>query len=259
MGLLSADLDIGKKLFALAKRGIPSVNAIFEQSVLDVLGQNASDVTYIKNNFSGLIAGLQERAYQLYLDSEKQACGKAVVDHLVAELGQEPAAGVIFDFLHANFGGIDKFCLSLTQSRRPRAGKTFELSVSSLFEKLEYPYAEQIEVDGSKPDYVLPSGDWYAKYAGDCLIFTCKRTLRERWRQVVTEGISGQSFYLGTIDDKLSAAELARMQDRRVIVVVPVELKVAKYSAALNVISFEAFFEHHLDTAMARWRANGAI
>jgi len=49
------------------------------------------------------------------------------------------------------------------------------------------------------------------------------------------------------------------MKDRRVVVVVPESLKQEKYSEKLNVISFENFFEQHLDTAIERWLSSGAI
>ena len=121
-----------------------------------------------------------------------------------------------------------------------------------------YPYTHQPELIDSRPDYVLPSIAHYNTYAADCIVFTCKRTLRERWRQVVTEGTTSL-FFLATIDDKLSAPELARMQQSRVIVVVPADLKQHKYGDNHNVISFEDFFEHRLDPAVKRWRASGAV
>jgi hypothetical protein len=89
--------------------------------------------------------------------------------------------------------------------------------------------------------------------------FTCKRTLRERWRQVVTEGLTGQAFYLATIDEGISVPELTRMRERNVIVVVPEAIKSSYYLTQLNVISFENFFDHHLDPALGRWKANSVI
>ena len=111
----------------------------------------------------------------------------------------------------------------------------------------------------ARPDYVLPSLEWYREYASDCIILTCKRTLRERWRQIVTEGATGQSFFLATIDEQLSGPELRRMQDRRVVVVVPERIRADRYPEVRNAISFETFFTHHLDPAMERWKAGGAL
>lgn len=253
------DIEFGKRLFSIAKEGIPNAPAIFKETLVLVLDQNENDPAFIKSNFSSLVADCQSKAYEIYLSHESKACGAALKKVAVENLPENPTANDVLDFYETAFGGIDKFCLSLTQSRRPRAGKTFEMTVTSLFEQLGYPYTEQPDLGDSKPDYILPSVDWYDKYAGDCIIFTCKRTLRERWRQIVTEGGSGQSFFLATIDEKLSRAELQRMQDRRVIVVVPELLKVHKYNDVLNVISFEIFFEHHLDPALIRWQSQDAI
>lgn len=95
----------------------------------------------------------------------------------------------------------------------------------------------------------------------DCIIFTVKRTLRERWRQIVTEGTRGLGFFLATIDERVSGNALDDMRRSRVYLVVPVRLKqdIAIYSAAVNVISFEEFFAHYLDPAMTRWRETSVI
>lgn len=91
----------------------------------------------------------------------------------------------------------------------------------------------------------------------DCIIFTVKRTLRERWRQIVTEGTRGKGFFLATIDEGVGINDLNAMKESRIYLVVPKRLKtsIATYKAALNVLSFENFFKLHLDPAMERWRS----
>jgi hypothetical protein len=93
----------------------------------------------------------------------------------------------------------------------------------------------------------------------DCIIFTVKRTLRERWRQIVTEGTRGYLFFLATIDEKISSKQLQEIQSHRIYVVVPERIKNETYSAHSNVISFETFFEQHVDPAMRRWQKNKVI
>lgn len=89
----------------------------------------------------------------------------------------------------------------------------------------------------------------------DCIIFTAKRTLRERWRQIVTEGTRGLGFYLSTIDESISANQLDEMRNHRIYLVIPISIKeqVAQYRTAHNVITFEEFFRYHLDLAVTRW------
>ncbi|MEE4348882.1 MAG: type II restriction endonuclease [Pacificimonas sp.] len=247
-----------RKLFSNAKKMIPSATDIAAAAISQALSDRLTDREYLKSNFSDLVSDIQIAAYNAYLSHERKACGE-VLGQLIDEQLQ---AGVSASVKHAvtdRFFTLDRFFLSLTQSRRVRAGKAFEAVVTALFDALGYPHTPQPVIGESQPDYVLPSIEHYENFSTDCLIFTCKRTLRERWRQVVTEGMAGQAFFLATIDEGLSKPELKRMQLRNVIVVVPKAIKDRHYSNTLNVIGFEAFFEHHLDPAMARWTANGAI
>lgn len=95
----------------------------------------------------------------------------------------------------------------------------------------------------------------------DCIIFTAKRTLRERWRQIVTEGTRGLGFYLATIDEKVSKNALDEMKKHRIYLVVPERIKStnSEYNKAENVITFEDFFKYHLDPSVERWKAKKII
>src|SRR3990170_4283733 len=114
--------------------------------------------------------------------------------------------------------------------------------------QLNYPFDEQQVING-KPDFLMPSRRHYDRNLMDCIIFTAKRTLRERWRQIVTEGTRGLGFYLATIDEGISAPQLGEMLNHRIYIVVPenIKRKIASYNAAPNVITYEDFFRQHLD------------
>ncbi len=259
--LLAEFGDAGKTargLFLAASKGIPDASQLAVRAIREALGDPPYDTAHIKNTFSDLVSDIQLAAYGLYLAAEREACGPELARYVEGQMEGSDARDAL-DALSQSFFVLDRFCLSLTQSRRARAGATFESVVTVLFEAVGYPYTSQPLLSGSRPDFVLPSVDHYGAFATDCIIFTCKRTLRERWRQVITEGLTGQAFFLATIDVGLSGAELGRMKDRNVIVVVPRDIKTKHYSAALNVINFESFFDHHLDPAMNRWISNGVI
>jgi hypothetical protein len=68
-------------------------------------------------------------------------------------------------------------------------------------------------------------------------------------------------FYLAMIDENISAAGLAAMNESRIRLVVPTRIKALRedYKEAPNIISFEEFFRFHLDPAMRRWRAGKII
>jgi hypothetical protein len=63
------------------------------------------------------------------------------------------------------------------------------------------------------------------------------------------------------IDEAVSSVQLAEMLNHRIYLVVPVNIKknVKAYVNIQNVITFEEFFKHHLDPAVARWRDKGII
>lgn len=248
----------GPELFRQCGGKIPSGVELTRRAIVEALGQPPYDTEYIKDNFSSLVSDLQLAAYGYYLEAEREVCGEALAAYVKDQANGDTAADVL-QSLQSSFFVLDRFFLSLTQSRRQRAGASFEEVVQTLFRALGYPYTPQPELSGSKPDFVLPSLEHYDVFAADCMIFTCKRTLRERWRQVVTEGLTGQAFYLATIDEGISRPELEKMKDRNVILVVPKLIKVSFYSKHLNVISFESFFDHHLDPAVSRWKANAVI
>lgn len=251
------DKKIANSLFSEAKKAIPNSTELAFAAL-----QNSKFETMpleeLKSSFSEAVSTLQIDAYNLYLQHEKQASEQAintVFEPLISRANSNEQSLKIFA---SHFGVLDKFSLSLTQSRRSRAGTAFEVIVSELFSRLGYPYTAQPAIGGSTPDYVLPSTQWYQRYPSDSIIFTLKRTLRERWRQIVTESGSGK-FYLATIDEKVSAPGLEQMMKLNITLVVPVDVKSRKYSDKLNVISFEDFFEDHLDPAMARWSKAGAL
>lgn len=246
---------ISKALLAATK--VPSSKLIAEAALKSYLEENALDEASIKSCFSDIITDVQIRAFEKYSEHESRL-GGAAIDRVLAEISR--TTGKTFRrSLKENFYGLDRYFLSLTQSRRSRAGTAFEVIITSLFDRLGYPHTSKPALGASTPDFVLPSLNYYRKNAQDCIVLTCKRSLRERWRQIVTEGIPGRSFYLGTIDPGLTKPELDRMRVQNVVVLVPKKLKSERYLAAVNVIPFEQFFEDHLDPAVIRWKRNGAI
>lgn len=248
---------LAKQIFELTRSGIPGAVQMAKMAINQSRFSNMNPEE-LKGCFSDAVSELQVDAYHAYLKSEAASAGYALKKILLPIVGEDTKSVEAFDFLARNFQILDRFYLSLTQSRRSRAGSAFEVIVSELFSKLSYPYTAQPEIGGNRPDYVLPSKEWYTQYPTDCIIFTLKRTLRERWKQIVTESSSGR-YYLATIDDAISAQGLVQMMKQNITLVVPANIKSEKYAASHNVISFESFFEHHLDPSMARWRSVGAI
>lgn len=237
-------LDID--LFEEFKKLMISNEDLYNMVTAKVLREHGFSKTEYPLHFSELVEEIEKKVYDRYLVEESKA-GEKVLSKFIQMQG---ASGI--------FNILDRFYLSLAQSRKSRAGKAFEEIIKALFKKCSYPFDEQRVING-KPDFLMPSHDYFKKNAPQCIIFTAKRTLRERWRQIATEGVRGLGFFLATTDAKVTEEQAREMLENRIHMVVPKKLKndIAHYGTAPNIISFEDFFSDYLDPAMKRWKKAG--
>jgi hypothetical protein len=247
-------------LFELFRKKILSPRRVIEKAIQNKLVPPNDGPDYIKNNFSELIEQIQKDAYEIYLREEESVGKEVITQYIKNRLSPSSTVDDVIEIIGSLFSDLDKFFLSLTNSRRPRAGGAFEIILKTLFKKLGYPFDEQKEING-KPDFIMPNLHHYETNPMDCIIFSAKRSLRERWRQIATEGTRGLGFFLATIDKTISKAQLKEMLRNRIYLVVPLKIKKDNevYHKSSNVISFEDFFRYHLDPAMSRWKDNKVI
>lgn len=249
------------KLFEIFKKHMSTPTEVVDMA-LDANFSQPPSADFVKKNFSKLVEKLQIDAYNVYLQEQKKNGEIAINDYLAdaIKLRKNATANDVVSIASKSFEELDKFFLSLAQSRKQRAGSAFEDIIKTLFKKLSYPFQEQQVING-KPDFLMPSKAYYDINAMDCIVFTAKRTLRERWRQIATEGVPGRGFYLATIDEDVSESQLGEMKSNNIYLVVPERLnkEIEHYSKAPNVMSFEDFFEDHLDPAVKRWRKANVI
>lgn len=77
-------------------------------------------------------------------------------------------------------------------------------------------------------DIVIPSIQIALKTPDRAIFLTCKRTLRERWRQEVPQASPNQRIYLLTIDEELSGNKAEETNQQGLITFVRDELKQSK-------------------------------
>lgn len=214
----------------------------------------------IKAHFDDLLLEVHDEVYATYLGFERAYGAKALTAFVegVADQLIDPTPRAIAEAVGEYHVTLNAFYLSLAQARKSRAGKAFETIHNALFKSLDYPFDEQQVIDG-KPDFVMPSVTHFRVNPLECVIFTAKRTLRERWRQIVTEGTRGLGFYLATIDEGISRNQQREMLAHRIYVVCPEKIRRAHYDGVQNVLSFRQFFEDHLDPKMRIWRRKGLV
>ena len=246
-------------LFEIFKKYVLSPEDVLNKSINSVLPPLTNPII-IKRKFSLYVDKIGDMAFDIYLKTEQEAGRRAIKEYLATEVPAGASKDETIEVTAKHFREFDRFFLSLSQSRKPRAGGAFEDIIKMLFKRLKYPFQEQQVING-KPDFLMPNRKHYDDSAMDCIIFTAKRTLRERWRQIVTEGTRGLGFYLATIDDAVTEAQLQEMSRNRIYLVMPAGIKrsIQHYLKANNVLSFEEFFMLHLDPAVRRWKKNGII
>lgn len=254
------DTKFTKQLKDVFSKMIPSGRKIAREAVDAGLKGHQHDAVWIKNNFSSLVETVQIDAYKHYMVAEEHAGYRTLRKVFSTSAGENATAGSMLGLFEKHFRDLDRFFLGLTQGRRPRAGNAFEYLLRELFSRLGYPFTSHPVING-QPDFILPNIEYFKKNPIDCIIFTVKRTLRERWRQIVTEGTRGLGFFLATIDEKITHRDLKDMMQSRITLVVPARIKGIRkdYKQAQNIITFETFFKHQLDPAIRRWRDAGII
>lgn len=240
---------------------IEDQNSILKRALAEVEGPYSGDPEGLKRNFDAVLMEAEQTAYRFYLEAEAEFGGR-LFREFVNKLRRDAELCSLDDVgnvLGRHFKTFDRFFLSLAQGRKSKAGKSFEFFHNELFKRLGYPFDEQEELADCRPDFLMPSADYYRSNPLGCVVFTAKRTLRERWRQITTEGNRGIGLFLATIDQKISSHQLDHMKGHRIFVVCPEAIRAEHYPDASNVISFARFFEDHLDPKLAIWKREGVI
>ena len=147
-------------LFANFRKKVLSPSGVIEKAIRNKLVSPHDDPKYIKSHFSDLIEQLQIDAYEIYLEEERSGGRKAIEEYIRTRLSSSATAEDVIQIVGSMFSDLDRFFLSLTQSRRPRAGGAFEVILKTLVRKLGYPFDEQMVING-KPDFLMPHMQHY--------------------------------------------------------------------------------------------------
>ena len=176
--------------------------------------------------------------YALYKQAELRFRA-AQVAKILLRGGGDPVSNLV-----RGFSELDSIFLSAAQTRKSRAGLSFERHVERLFRDGNIRHEAQAVFGGRRPDFVLP-GIKELNAKGDVVIVSLKTTLRERWKQLALEKPFG-AIFLATVDDRVSGEAIGEMARNAISLVVPESLKKAKesvYADCGNVITFKNFFD----------------
>ena len=225
--------------FSVFQKMVPSTKEVVDIHFSKLKSQ--IDINDFKNNFSFHFQFLHDQIYKEFLILQSKAFNKAFENDLYHK--------------ELSFERFDSFFLSLSNSRKVRSGAVFEKILERMLTHLSYPLDIQKKVDNKKVDFVLPSINFYNNDPLNSILLSAKRTLRERWKQVVPEANKSNLFFLATIDEDITADQLKEMQKHRVFIVNTKKNinYISHYKEANNMISFEHFIDFYLDHQMKSW------
>ena len=229
-----------------------------QEVVSTAYAESMGSKNLVAERLDDLIQSLLDEEYSLFRKYEHSAGVKILTEYLTG--GSWTGSDDIRDYSNISeyasqaFSDLDALFMSMSMSRISRAKNSFEKHLTYLFNILELPFEEQQVING-KPDFLFPNAEMYRTNPSDVILITAKRTLRERWRQIIIEGVRTPRYFLATIDPRQSKQSLDEMAQNRVWLVVPQQIiaGVSNYIDAPNVISFRTLYADYLLPASARW------
>lgn len=197
--------------------------------------------------------------YEIYKEYERDCSSKIVEEAVNRKLLKDNGSFSQSLVDKDNYENLWEFFLSISQSRKTRAGRSFEKHVRYLFELLDYPFDTQSILNG-RVDYVIPSEKAFKKNRTACVVISIKRTLRERWRQVVGElaATNAGRIYILTAeeekDDNISYPKIKEMKKHNVNLVIWDEYKEKKFKENYNVLGYTQFVKVDLPSSKNLWQ-----
>lgn len=128
----------------------------------------------------------------------------------------------------ADVDGFIKFSLSVQNKRKSRAGLALENHLEEIFvaHRLEFDRGAETE-NGNRPDFLFPGRKAYIDRnvpASRLTMLGAKSSLKDRWRQVLSEAERIPEKHLLTLEPGVSEKQTDEMATKRLQLVVPLGL-----------------------------------
>lgn len=195
-----------------------------------------------RTEFSDALLKFDQVGLRIFLEYEKKAIRKFVemwIEQQAESLREQMRKAVLakgiekfvshakrtFTDFALSFQKLEK---SLAQMRKSRGGVGFQKNVLLILHHLGIP-AETPTGSGSQQlrriDIIIPDMQTALRWPDRAIFLTCKRTLRERWKQEVPQAMPNARFFLLTLDPSLPVHKANEIKDRGLIAFVPDQLK----------------------------------
>lgn len=227
-----------EKIIDHALGKVPSIQKILEEA-LKSIDPKKLEPKYIKEHLSESIVELEGMAFKIYLKYQEEAAGSMVnswinrnwnlLNGLSKKLDSRAFVRKCCELFYPIAG---KFEFRAGNMRKARAGKTFELITETLLHKIgckcEKPRKKARKIL-KRIDLVVPNQKLALKKPDQAFFLSCKRTLRERWKQTIPERKPSWRVFLLTIDGELPEDKAKEIDKLGIIAYVKDDLKSKKH------------------------------
>ena len=139
---------------------------------------------------------------------------------------------IVRDRIEAGFSTVEdflKFSLSVQNRRKSRAGLAVENHLQAIFDNHRIRYARGAETENrAKPDFLFPGSCEYRDESfpsADLTMLGAKSSLKDRWRQVLSEAARIPRKHLFTLEPGISENQTVEMQAHDLRLVIPDSLR----------------------------------
>lgn len=224
-------------LIRRALASVPSPDLILEAAIRGVNPQ-LNDAKWVRRHFSEAVITLERTAYETYLELEAQGLERLIDSWVEAHetdleaTRQRHLNGLPKEFLSA---AMKKFApIAVTwefhagQRRKARGGGTFERVLEVLLRLLSIPCgkpAGKARNTLKRIDFVVPDQQTALRNPDRAFFISCKRTLRERWKQTIPERQPSWRVYIVTSDKTLPEDKAREIDKLGMVIYVRDELQ----------------------------------
>jgi hypothetical protein len=223
-----------------AKKRIPTVDFIIRETAKTLNLRKAQ----IRQSFGETLVLFDQKATEIFRAYESEALLELAKGWL--EINKQRVIGNVEELeallklkdwnafvekaskLFQDFGeAVQSFEKDLGNMRKARGGKSFEKVLLRLLKLLGIPAEAPLGKAKEKlrrVDIVVPCADTALDFPDRAVLLTCKRTLRERWKQEVPQIEKNRTAYLITIDPDLSETKADEIQEKGLIAFVRDEI-----------------------------------
>ena len=206
-----------------SKTGIPSTEHLVSETIEKIKKDKPGflDAAHVEKNFSDVTETAFYSTYDTYKKYESDAFRKSREGILESSSKQSFTREDVMEMLKENSATAITMEKSMSQSRKTRAGITFEVITKLLFQILSIPCEKITTADKSRGlkliDIVVPDKETARSKPDKATFLSLKTTLKDRWKLTQVDQTQGSAhtllpFSRGTRTEGMRLLHLLRLK-----------------------------------------------